>query len=275
MPLDTDYLLSAAAVRERCALVLAAAEHGATPHFRLANERLPAVAQLVAEVTRRRYPDLGVPLHSRWRHFAAGGLERAGLVAPGTDPAETARARIDLTIVSVLLDAGAGPDWRFREEETGQVLARSEGLAVASLRAMQNGLFSADPAQPWRADAAALASLTPQRLGAAFQHGPANEFAGLEGRAALLRTLGAVTASAPALFGREGGSAGSTIIGCRGAMICRHRRSFATCCGRSARSGRDGSNWPACRSAIAGGTARWPATDWCRCTSSASGSPIR
>ncbi len=201
---QAEYLLSAAAVRERCRLVLAAAERGATAHFRVVPENLAAVTRQVADTTRRRYPDLNVPYHSRWRHFAVGGVERARLIAPGTDPAEAARARIDLAIVSVLLDAGAGLRWRFREQETGQVLARSEALAVASLRAMQRGLFSADPANPWRADAAALAAITPDALGEAFQHAPGNELAGLEGRAGLLRALGAAACATPALFGHEG-----------------------------------------------------------------------
>ncbi|HEV2189327.1 MAG TPA: URC4/urg3 family protein [Stellaceae bacterium] len=201
---QAEYLLSAAAVRERCALLLATAERGATAHFRVVPERLPEIARLVASITWRRYSNLVVPPHSRWRHFAAGGIERADLVAPGAAPDERARARIDLAIVSVLLDAGAGPRWRYHERENGQVLTRSEGLAVASLRAMQQGLFSADPAQPWRADAARLAATTPEALGAALQHGPGNELAGLEGRAGLLRSLGAVATGVPTLFGREG-----------------------------------------------------------------------
>src|SRR5229473_2295650 len=155
-----DYLLSAAAVRERCAIVLAAAERGQTRHFRLDAGRLDEAAERVIAATRRRFPDLQVPLHSRWRHFDVGGIDRAALIAPGADPAERARARLDLAIVSVLLDAGAGRGWDYREAETGLLLGRSEGLAVASLRAMQAGLFSADPACPWRADAAALSSLT-------------------------------------------------------------------------------------------------------------------
>jgi hypothetical protein len=199
---EAEYLLSAAAVRERCGLILQAAERGETRHFRLVPSRLDAAADRVAAVTRRRYPDLHVPYHSRWRHFDAGSLDRAALAAPGADRLETARARIDLAIVSVLLDAGAGAVWRYREAETGAVLARSEGLAIASLRAMQAGLFSADPDNPWRADAAALCTLTAERLGQAFQHGPGNELAGLEGRAALLRRLGAVAADAPEHFGR-------------------------------------------------------------------------
>src|SRR5713101_6113856 len=106
-----DYLLSAAAVRERCAMVLAAAERGETRHFRLVPERLDNAVERVVAITRRRYPDLAVPLHSRWRHFSAGGSERAGLIAPGADRAEAARARLDLAVVSVLLDAGAGSRW--------------------------------------------------------------------------------------------------------------------------------------------------------------------
>jgi hypothetical protein len=196
-----EYLRSAAAVRERCAIVFAAAERGETRHFRLAPERLDdAVARVVA-VTHRRYPDLAVPFHSRWRHFDVGGIDRARLIAAGADPAERARARLDLAIVSVLLDAGAGPHWRYRERETGLVLARSEGLAVASLRAMQAGLFSGDPHQPWRADAAALRALSAERLGEALQHGPDNRPAGLDGRALLLRRLGETAAALPELFG--------------------------------------------------------------------------
>src|SRR5580704_12521718 len=124
---SAEHLLSAAAVRERCELVLTAAESGATAHFRVRPDRLDAVAQLVADVTRRRYPALAVPPHSRWRHFGVGGVDRASLVALGADPAEAARARLDLAIVSVLLDAGAGPQWRFREPESEQVFSRSEG----------------------------------------------------------------------------------------------------------------------------------------------------
>jgi hypothetical protein len=196
-----DHILSAAAVRERCGLVFAAAERGETPHFRLHLDRLDDAAALVVETTRRRYPDLRVPLHSRWRHFAAGGVDRAALVAPGADPAETAQARIDLAMVSVLLDAGAGAGWRYRETETGLVLSRSEGLGVASLRAMQAGLFSADSANPWRADTIALVDLQPAALAAAMQHGGGNELTGFAGRAALLRRLGEVARDNPAVFG--------------------------------------------------------------------------
>ena len=198
---EPSELLTAAAVRDRCGIVFAAAECGETRHFQIVMARLEEAVRRVVEITRRRYPDLDVPYHSRWRHFSAGGVDRAAQVAPGADPHESARARIDLAVVSVLLDAGAGARWRFHEAETGQILSRSEGLAVASLRSMQAGLFSSDPAQPWRADAGALSQITPEALARAFQHTAGNELAGIEGRAALLGRVGEVCAANPALFG--------------------------------------------------------------------------
>jgi hypothetical protein len=198
---EATALLAAAAVRSRCEMVFAAAQRGETPHFRLVAGRLDEPVRRVLDVTRRRYPGLAVPYHSRWRHFSVGGVDRAAVIAPCVDSAETARACIDLAIVSVLLDAGAGASWRFQEAETGQLLSRSEGLAVASLRAMQAGLFSADPANPWRADADTLSRLSAEDLARAFQHGVGNKLLGIEGRAALLRRLGDICAAEPALFG--------------------------------------------------------------------------
>jgi hypothetical protein len=182
-------------------MVLAAAERGETRHFKFVPARFDDAVRRVVDVTRQRYPDLAVPCHSRWRHFSTGGVERAALIAAGKQRADRARAQIDLAIVSVLLDAGAGRRWQFFEAATGQILSRSEGLAVASLRAMQDGLFSADPADPWRADAAALSLITAENLGSAFQHSPRNELLGLEERATLLRRLGQVCSNSPALFG--------------------------------------------------------------------------
>jgi hypothetical protein len=203
MQSDVAYILTAKAVRERCGLVFAAAERGDTPHFRLRLDSLDEASQFVADLTRQRYPDLRVPPHSRWRHFFAGGIDRAALVAPGADPAETARSRTDLAIVSVLLDAGAGVEWRYREAETGEVFARSEGLGVASFRATQAGVFSADQGQRWRADAASLAALTPAMLAAAMQHCDGNALAGCAGRVDLLRRLGEVARNTPAVFGHR------------------------------------------------------------------------
>lgn len=201
-------LLGAEAVRTHCAEVMAWVEAGHSAHFSWHPERLADTAAYVVDTIRRHYPSLAVPYHSRWRHFEAGGVDRwarlAGEAGLDADVRERARVRIDLVIPSVLLDAGAGPDWRYVDAVAGQTLARSEGLAVASLDLFASGAFSAHPAQPLRSEAAALARMTPQRLAAGFQVREDNPLVGLEGRAALLRRLGEVVQATPAVFGPAG-----------------------------------------------------------------------
>jgi hypothetical protein len=135
-------------------------------------------------VTRKRYPDLRIPYHSRWRHFEAGDVDRRALL-PGSP-----HAQVDLTVVSVLLDAGAGRSWSYLERETGKRFTRSEGLGVATLRAFVQGAFSSQR-DPFRVDAAALSAMNARKLGEVFQARDDNPLVGLETRAALLRRLGA------------------------------------------------------------------------------------
>lgn len=180
-----------ATIRLRCAAVTQAVADGRSGWFRLDRSKLTEAAARVATLTRERFPDLKIPYHSRWRHFEAGGVDRkAELEAAlaGRPREERARAMVDLTVVSVLLDAGAGAAWRFTEG--GQTYARSEGLGVASFRAFMAGAFSADAGDPCRVDAAALAKLDADTLGRLFQVASGNPLVGLDGRAGLLRRLG-------------------------------------------------------------------------------------
>ncbi|ANQ86934.1 hypothetical protein dqs_3917 [Azoarcus olearius] len=199
-------LLCAEAVRSRCAAVMRHVEAGNSALFTWQPQHLPATAAYVADTIRHDYPDLAVPYHSRWRHFEAGGVDRWAALAAraGLDdtPLERARVAFDLVIPSVLLDAGAGTAWRYRDGANGLSLGRSEGLGVASFALFAGGGFSADPTRPLRSDAAALARLAPARLAEAFQASAANPLVGLEGRAALLRRLGEVMEATPAVFGR-------------------------------------------------------------------------
>ncbi|MBL8330051.1 MAG: DUF1688 family protein [Rubrivivax sp.] len=260
-----------ATIRARCAAVAQAVEDGRSGWFSIDRAALPALAQQVADLIRQRFPDLQVPLHSRWRHFQAGGVDRAAeleAALASREPLDAARARIDLTIVSVLLDAGAGADWHYEEGRGGAAAAlalpahrqgrdallalldqasgtsaapvpapapsaaaegaaeepaetpeptptqspaqtataatavtaaaplkryaRSEGLAVASFRAFMDGTFSNRAEDPLRVDARVLTRLDAAALRAVFQAGPSNAMPGLEGRAELLRRLGAV-----------------------------------------------------------------------------------
>jgi hypothetical protein len=200
-------LRNAAAVRERCSLVHDWVAAGRSQHFTLDEQRLADVARYVAGVTRTAYPDLKIPPHSRWRHFSAGGIDRWPSIAQkigGASVSERARAAIDLATVSVLLDAGAGDRWRYREQATGLVLARSEGLAIASLDMFAAGVFSSDPTQPLRADVAALKSIDAATLAQCFQVDAGNPLIGLDHRAALLRRLGQALEARPDLFGSNG-----------------------------------------------------------------------
>ena len=182
-------LLSAAAVRERAHEMLDLALEGRVDGWSVDLDRMGAVADLVASVTRERFADLAIPFHARWRHFVAGEprLPQGG--------EERARSAFELVILSVLLDAGAGPDWRYRDPATGRTFSRSEGLAVASQRMFEAGELDDLP------------GLDAERLARGFGVSDDNPLIGLEGRAALLRRLGGEVAARRDLFrgGRLGG----------------------------------------------------------------------
>ena len=196
-------LRAPATIRQRCSAITAMVARGDSAHFTLDRSRMPAVAQRVATLTRERFPTLDVPFHSRWRHFEAGGVRRlAELDAKlnGRSQAATARSRIDLALISVLLDAGAGSRWAYRERESGQTFARSEGLAVASFRAFMAGRFSSDAGDPLRVDAKALAAIDARVLAEVFQVSLDNPLVGLEGRVALLHRLAEALRAQPQVF---------------------------------------------------------------------------
>ena len=199
-------LLNAAAVRERSHQLLKAGLEGCLQHFTVDPGRLEACADEVVATIREAYPSLDIPFHARWRHFSAGGHDRWAAVmqgAPWSTAGEMARSAFDLAIVSVLLDAGAGPQWRYAEGRTGETYSRSEGLAVASFDMFVSGAFSSRPDDPFRVDADVLMALSPEDLAEGFQISADNPLVGLEGRAALLNRLGRVVATNPDIFGQE------------------------------------------------------------------------
>ena len=210
-PPTTDLLAAlreAATIRLRCASITQAVADGRSGWFVLDRSRLPGAADRVAALTLQRFPGLDIPLHSRWRHFEAGGADRKAeldRLLAGRSTAEIARAQFDLAVVSVLLDAGAGPAWRYRESLGGgeREYSRSEGLGVACFRAFVAGVFSNDPADPLRADAATLQRIDASVLRNVFQVSPGNPMVGLEGRAGLLSRLGEVLAGEAGRSGFE------------------------------------------------------------------------
>jgi Protein of unknown function (DUF1688) len=202
-----DELLSSEAVRYRAHELLEACLAGRLKHFEADLTLLDPAADYTAAVIRENYPDLRVPFHARWRHFKAGGRDLWKKIEAETDwPGIAARTRsaFDLAIVSVLLDAGAGSDWTFYDAATGATFSRSEGLAVATLRMFQAGLFSSDPESPLQADAGCLAGISVESLARGFQAGAQNPLAGLEGRAELISRLGHCVLRHEDLFARSG-----------------------------------------------------------------------
>jgi hypothetical protein len=184
-------LLSAAAVRVRAHEMLEIALEGGVEGWAVDLDRLDDAAELTARVTREAYPDLAIPFHARWRHFVAGEPR-----LPQDDPSARARAAFDLVILSVLLDAGTGPGWRFSDPAGGGTFTRSEGLAVASQRLVESGALATD--------ASSLAELDGATLASGFQVSEVNPLAGLEGRTALLRRLGGQVLARPDLFATAG-----------------------------------------------------------------------
>ncbi len=199
-------LLSAQAVRDRARRMLAIGLDDKLPNFRIDLQRLDEAVDLVIQTTRKNYPSLDVPFHSRWRHFVFDSKDRWAAIAQTAnwrDRAAAARAAFDLAIVSVLLDAGAGPQWHYRDAATGQSVGRSEGLALASLDMFSRGIFSSHPDEPLRADAEALMRLSDEAVAKGLQVSGANPLVGMSGRVDILRRLGALVAAKPDIFGRQ------------------------------------------------------------------------
>jgi hypothetical protein len=204
-------LRTTTAIRDRAGQLLARAKHGESRWFVVDEGHLDTAAREVASATKRRYPKLHVPLHSRWRHFEAGGVNRKveldRLMRDFPHPMR-GHALIDLAFVSVLLDAGAGPGWKYVEPASGQTFTRSEGLAVASYHAFVGGLFSGDPNRPYQVDSVGLRALVTDHLAAALQVSETNPLVGLEERAILLRRLGEVMSEQPETYGADGRPSG-------------------------------------------------------------------
>ena len=200
-------LLTAHAVRSAADRMLGLALDQQLTDWDVDLGRLDATAEFVARVVRDRFVHLNPPVHARWRHFVFDGrdLWRELIAARhAADPAAVARSAIDLAVMSVLLDAGASPQWRYRDAATGWVAGRSEGLALASFRWFESGALSVERLDPLRVDAQALLAVDTESLETAFQASAAEPLLGAAGRAALLNRLGAALQARTDLFAAAG-----------------------------------------------------------------------
>ncbi len=188
---ELSFILSPQAIRQRARGIFDLTLKG-EGCFTYHDEKLDETVRFVIEEIKQRYPSLEIPFHSRWGHFAVGGIARKDLLMKkiqGEPPLERARILLDLVITSVLLDAGAGSTWKFYEESSKSSFGRSEGLGVASFYLFLSGFLSSDPQKPLQADTTGLKQLRLQTLEAAFQVSPKNPLIGVEGRLLLLNNL--------------------------------------------------------------------------------------
>ncbi|KAH9857373.1 hypothetical protein C2E23DRAFT_881004 [Lenzites betulinus] len=210
------YLRTLPAIRERCGRVHALAQRGALEYFEYHPEKEREAAAFCVDIIKRDFGTdfASIPPHGRWRHLDAGRprvrplIEQWRAATPAPDDREVCRRLLDLFLVSVLLDAGAGNAWTYTEGEGRPAFSRSEGLGVASVKMFERGFFSGDAGQPHRVDAEGLARVTVPEVAAAMQVSDANPMVGLEGRTSLLINLSKALKANTTYFGtsaRPGG----------------------------------------------------------------------
>lgn len=199
------YVLSAKSIRERCQQVFEFVAAGKSEHLSFHEDKLGDVALYVVSEIERNYPQGDIPYHGRWRHFEVGDIDRIAMMRENWQDlniAEQARRLIELTIISVLLDAGAGMGWHFTEPKSNISIGKSEGLALASWHMYRVGSFSKDPLTPV-VEADALEALSLETLLEGFQVTDRNPLVGVEGRLTLLKNLGRALRTNPVIFGEE------------------------------------------------------------------------
>lgn len=162
--MDVQFWRSPATIRTRCGWVGQQALQGVCPEWHLDLDRIPEVVIAVLRVMKRDYPDGDIPFHSRWRHLPDAAVHTG-------DPKEDLRLKVEGVVVSVLLDAGAGSQWRWRDPQ-GQVWQRSEGLARASWQAFVTGAFAGAYPPEW------LGSVPGDFLAGANGLGPWSQWSG-------------------------------------------------------------------------------------------------
>lgn len=195
----TTFILSPNGIRARAQQIYQLALEGKT-HFEIHEHKLAEVSDFVLQVIAENYPDKNVPYHSRWRHYEVGNqsqLKQLRTIEESLTPIERAKLGLDLILPSVLVDAGAGPDWQYSSSNSVTV-GRSEGLGLASLDMFLAGGFSQN--QKVETTAAGLKAVSVESFSNYFNVSDNNPLLGVEGRVQLLRSLGDAILAQPSIF---------------------------------------------------------------------------
>jgi hypothetical protein len=207
------HLKSLKSIRQRCGLLLTHPEF--LQNFNVNLGAVDTVVDyIISQIARDYRSPSDIPMHSRWRHFQVSPpslpmMDRVRILMDewkSLGMEETVKRLLDLFVISVLLDAGAGDRWSFLPEERWQHpgnrthrYTRSEALALASLELYCSGAASSTG---FGCDAQGLQNLdfdTFQRL---LQVDDGNPMVGVQGRFNLLKSLGKVLESQPYFQGK-------------------------------------------------------------------------
>lgn len=211
-----EYLQTLEAVRERCNMVLEMGEQGGLRNFTLDMSKLPDAAEMILQLIERDYGVVDdddsvkrtlkiIPPHGRWRHFGDENVKKLIEELKGIwdgDMQQVTKSVLDLFVVAVLLDAGAGDSWEFHDD--GKIFTRSEGLAVATFCMFRAGHFSSSSERRLQVDSKALKNLTKENIMAGFQaNDDSNPLLGIQGRLELLKRLGNVLEQQGSFFPKD------------------------------------------------------------------------
>ncbi|KAF8635612.1 hypothetical protein AX15_000252 [Amanita polypyramis BW_CC] len=202
-----EYLRSLKAVRERCYKVFELAQQNKLQYFNYNTEKEDELVDFCISLLKRDYGSefTAIPPHGRWDHLDAGIPRVEPLLKEWSDIdiKERVRRLVDLTVVSVILDAGAGKNWKYTETSSGMVFNRSEGIAVASVHMFKDGYFSTAEDQPLRVDANGLSLLSILRMEEGFQvDDDKNPIVGIQGRTQLMYNLATALRLGKEYFGK-------------------------------------------------------------------------
>ena len=151
------------------------------------------------------FPTLDMPYPQplaafRGRRHRPQGRARRAARRPQRRPRWRVRASTS-PLISVLLDAGAGSRWRYRERESGQTLRPLRRTGRGELpRLHGRALLVGRWAIRCGSMPQALAALDARALAEVFQVSLDNPLVGLEGRAALLHRLGDALRAQPQVY---------------------------------------------------------------------------
>jgi len=172
-------------------------------HFQINLDKLPYTVEYVINTIEKNYPDLKIPQHSRIRHFEKfdpNFITNFNNSFKCTSR-EKIRRLIDLTVMSVLTDAGSGASWKYIKDN--KVYTRSEGLAYASYDMFMSGIFSSDEACPYRINSKGIEKMNLEDFKKGFQISEDNQLFGVENRYNSIKRLGGCLSGFPEYFGYE------------------------------------------------------------------------